>query len=104
MKTGIVLIAEERQQQIEKHDRTVEWDLKVNNHYQLSQAAGLLTYVDPEELDGFPLEDGKYGFSHVCPVEWSEIHFNKMMNKEYKERLVIAGALISAEIDRLQHN
>lgn len=102
MKTGIELIAEERQRQIEKHGRTIKKDVYLNDVYQLSNAAGMLTYVDPEELDGYPEDDGRYDFTHVCPPDWSEIRFNKMMNKEYIERLIIAGALIAAEIDRIQ--
>ena len=102
MKTGIELIAIERQEQIEKHKRTIGGDVKWNADCQLSNAAALLMYVDPEELDGGSNEDGTYDFKHCTPVGWLEFLFNKMMNKPYKERLIIAGALIAAEIDRLQ--
>ena len=37
----------------------------------------------------------------LVPEGWSFELFKKMCNKPYKERLVIAGALIAAEIDRL---
>lgn len=103
--TGIELIAKERQEQIEKHGISIEWDIKNNNHCQLAHCAGMLTYNDAEELNAESLDDNNenYDFSHVCPPEWSEEWFNKMMNKSYKERLIIAGALIAAEIDRIQH-
>lgn len=95
MKTGLELIAEERREQIEKHGRTVEQDVKLNNHYQLSEAAGLLTVTDfGADLAVSPEE--------CCPVEWDESIWVRMANKSYKERLIIAGALIAAEIDRLQ--
>ena len=42
MKTGIELIAQERAEQIEKHGRTIELDVKQNNHHQLSDAASAL--------------------------------------------------------------
>jgi len=45
---------------------------------------------DPEEI----AEDH-------CPQGWDESYFAKLLDKPYKERLVIAGALIAVEIDRL---
>ena len=35
-------------------------------------------------------------------MNWDEDLWQKMCNKSYKDRLIIAGALIAAEIDRLQ--
>ena len=92
-KTGIELIVQERQEQIEKHGRTIEYDFKANNHYQLSQAAGLLSHLDPEEFGD--------NMEACCPIGWDINLWTKMMSKPYKERLVIAGALCAAEIDRL---
>jgi hypothetical protein len=92
-KTGIELIAQERQEQIEKHNYSQDFDLQVNNHYQLSQAAGLLTWLDEEDY-GHDIEA-------CCPVEWDLDIWHKMMTKSYEERLAIAGALCAAEIDRL---
>lgn len=93
MQTGIELIAEERQEQITKHGRTLQHDRAVNNHYQLSQAAAFLCYLDeddkPEDIES------------CCPSDWDPIWWAKMMNKPYGDRLIIAGALIAAEIDRL---
>jgi len=105
MKTGIELIAIERQEQLTKHGRTIKYDTNFNVHYQLSQAASVLVYNDPEELDASIAEadDERYDFSHVCPPMWSEAIFNRIMNKPYMDRLIIAGTLIAAEIDRLQN-
>jgi|GEM_PF-5559070 hypothetical protein len=83
--TGIELIAQERAEQIEKHGKTVEFDAKVNNHYQLRIVAKTLL-------------EGKTCF----PDNWDENLLRKMFCKTYKERLIIAGALIAAEIDRIQ--
>lgn len=89
MKTGIELIAQERQEQIEKHGRTVEEDVRFNTKGQLSVAAGILSqrYI-PDRLN-------------LIPKDWDSLIWLKMLRKQYKERLIIAGALIAAEIDRL---
>ena len=107
MKSGSELIAIERQEQIEKHNRTLSDDISYNKHYQLSQAASLLCYVDEEEVGGEPNdEDDTHDFGSCCPSDWDSRKgglWNKMMNKTYEQRLIIAGALIAAEIDRLQN-
>lgn len=90
MKTGIELIAEERAEQIEKHGRTTEHDKVVNSDLQL-------TWMAMEVLKG---ERADSDF----PVDWNYDICIKMVKKSYKERLIIAGALIAAEIDRLQNS
>lgn len=92
-KTGIELIAAERREQIEKHGRTTDQDEVVNNLFQLSNAASALCKHELTILD-----------THPVPTRWSRTIWTRMMNKTYKERLIIAGALIAAEIDRLQAN
>lgn len=94
MKTGIELIAQERREQLGKHKVTIADDIKLNNHYQLSEAAGLLCYVGEEDF-GFDIDA-------CCPVDWNQERWRSMMQKPYEERLVIAGALIAAELDRLR--
>lgn len=90
MKTGIELIAIERQEQIEKHGRTVEEDVEYNNIEQLRVAASaLLTSSEENGNDG------------QMPTSWNSFIAIKMCGKSYKDRLIIAGALIAAEIDRL---
>jgi hypothetical protein len=87
-KTGIELIAQERAEQIEKHGRTVEQDAELNRSGQLMYAAKQLI---TERVIGFN-----------TPNNWDFDIFSKMICKPYKERLIIAAALIAAEIDRLQ--
>lgn len=84
MKTGIELIAQERAEQIKKHGWTKEHDA---NH-----ASGELTCV----ACGLA-----YNVPHMIPDNWEPFK-QKMLAKKYKERLIIAGALLAAEIDRLQ--
>lgn len=86
MKTGIELIAEERAEQITKHNRTIEKDVEQNNNYELRKGAIALLEDDRNRFSGF----------------WNKEICDKMIAKSYKERLIIAGAFIAAEIDRLQ--
>jgi len=85
MKTGIELIAIERQEQIEKHG----WDLENDKDYgdgELIKAA--MFAINPKMFE--------------WPSYWTEEFRNKILNKEPIERFKIAGALIAAEIDRRQ--
>lgn len=106
MKTGIELIAAERQEQIEKHGRTVEDDVKYNhgqferageqfNQPQLPSAASQLITQDDD------IFRQHFDMPAFYPYGWNTDIWLKMMNKPYKERLIIAGALIAAEIDRI---
>ena len=87
-KTGIELIAEERHEQIEKHGRTVEKDITDNRFNQLTDAAIMILQTDRHKM--------------TPPSFWNESVWNHMIDKKLKDRLIIAGALIAAEIDRLQ--
>lgn len=85
MKNGIELIATERMEQIEKHGRTIERDFNENDFCQLKWAAqSFLT-----------------GLVEDYPSDWDCDFFNKINDKNEIDKLVIAGALIAAEIDRL---
>lgn len=95
VETGIAQIADERNRQITKLGKTVILDVQNNNHYQLSQAVGLLCWVGEEDFDN--------DIDGCCPTEWDLVIWRKMMEKPYTERLVIAGALLAAEIDRIQY-
>lgn len=90
MKSGIELIAEERQEQLSKHGRTVEKDVQINNESQLIHAAERMLHGRGHESNNFP------------PVNWNYEIWNNMLDKPKLERLIIAGALIAAEIDRIQ--
>jgi hypothetical protein len=90
MKTGIELIAQERREQIEKHGRTIERDVKDNYNAQLPTAAMRLLQFDRYDIP--------------APFLWRESIWEKMNSKPYKDRLIIAGALIAAEIDRINYS
>ena len=87
---GIDLIAQERKDQIEKHKRTVEYDREFNNKGQLLAAIKALIHLNPIMADR--------------PVNWSETIWRRMIEKPYRERLIIAASLIAAELDRTKTN
>lgn len=89
MKSGIELIAEERKEQIEKHGRSIAKDVELNGDGQLAFGAKILLSTSRSEQE----------FS--CPKGWDVEIFRKMINKNRINQLTIAGALIAAEIDRL---
>jgi len=92
-KTGVDLIAQERREQIKKHGRTIDHDAQVNDNGQLVDATLQLLAVEYNEgWDSYNTPDG-----------WDKEIMAKMIGKSKKERLIIAGALIAAEIDRLHH-
>ena len=93
MKTGIELIADEREEQIKKHGKTEDHDIEENYDRQLSQAASNLCNFNMynQHIEG------------SCPHGWDDNLWHKICTKSYKERLIIAGALIAAEIDRLKY-
>lgn len=96
MKTGIELIAEERREQIEVHGFDIVKDAEYYQQGELRDAA----------LYAVTLDESYY------PKSWDTWFENKMNDKEARmseeefwiERLKIAGALIAAEIDRIQTN
>jgi hypothetical protein len=94
--TGIELIAQERKEQIEKHGRTVELDKANNTSHQLSFAAALLSCPNPKSM-GMSAAN-----NYSCPTGWDKDIWKKIIHKPYYDRLVIAGALIAAELDRIQ--
>ena len=91
--TGIELIAKERKEQLEKHD------ISVKNDAQFNSLMGF-NGITPMPIAVIGLLDDS--FRHV-PAHWDKKMLDKIRKKPYKERLIIAGAFIAAEIDRLQY-
>lgn len=85
MKNGINIIAQEREEQIKKHGKTIIFDVKNNNEGELIDAALALLMCDFDLL----------------PEKWDEKIKDHLMEKTYAERITIAGALLAAELDRL---
>ncbi len=92
MKTGTELIAEERRKQIDKHGFSGEHHAnhpEWYNQFQLIEAARYLSNPHVSPNTWYPLNWDMYWFYDLC-------------QRKHQERLKIAGALIAAEIDRLQ--
>ena len=96
MKTGIELIAEERQEQIEKHNWTPEHD-DGHRYGELVKVAAILavngTDAIVEDNDDYSTGEDVWGLEDKLSGDETAIH-----------RLAVAGALIAAEIDRLQRS
>ena len=88
---GLELVTKERLEQIDKHGRTIELDQANNDTGQLIQAAKTL------------LGDVNTRAYANVPYKWDKKWWERMINKDYKERLIIAAALIVAEIDRISY-
>ena len=97
MKTGIELITEEREKQISK-GRGLNQDLNYNNNEQLSICAGLLCHTSDDEDNA--TKECLIDLGKLQLQNWDLDLFENMMKRDYKERLIIAGALIAAELDR----
>lgn len=96
MKTGIELIAAERQKQIDKHGFTGKHHLAHPQWYdnnQLQQAAVTLLMHEIDEV---------VDVDAVLPPGWDIEWFRDLNNRPRKVRLIIAAALIAAELDRIQ--
>lgn len=86
MKTGAELIAQERQEQIEKHGIPTEWDIDHNMKGEIEVAVRALVLGSPRITD--------------FPVSWmSNPITKKMAEKPFMERAIIAGALCAALVD-----
>jgi hypothetical protein len=104
MKTGIELIAEERQRQIEVEGWTAEHD---DQHTDGELAAAAAVYADMANYHGdLPLmEDNSKTAKVLIPraFKWPfDSQWLKLTPDNRVRELVKAGALIAAEIDRLQ--
>lgn len=86
MKSGIELIAQERKEQIEKHGFDIKNDA---------------TYGNEELLKGalFCIDQKRFEF----PWNWIVWYRSRIIHKSRVDQLKVAGALIAAEIDRLQY-
>lgn len=85
MKTGIELITEERQEQITKHHYTAERDDQYIN--------GELTIAAEASIEG---DDADF------PADWNLVLIQRICDKDVIDRMIIAGALYTAEKERIE--
>ena len=95
---GVALIATERAKQLST--RSVESDIELNDQHQLSYAAQVLLNVDYENYFTVKGSIGKEYADKYCPPNWDRDKWFALLQKPFKERLIIVGALIAAELDR----
>jgi len=95
--TGISIIAKERKRQIEEKGYTPE----IDNRHMESLAYAAACYAIPDVARN--IYAGQGGLSNVLTKlwPWEMYTFKRSPNNRIKE-LAKAGALIAAEIDRLQ--
>ena len=112
MKTGIELISEERKRQVNEEGWTPEHDAQ-HVHGQLSKAAACyaLDFEEifvmkaekgsaPQSFDPWPWFNDYYRYSDGPPTKIKA--WDKRKEHDRITKLKIAGALIAAEIDRIQ--
>jgi hypothetical protein len=85
--TGVEKIAQERLEQKIKHHRSVKSDYELNPDYQLATAAEAILAGNIDKM----------------PPDWDMNQCQRFLSRPYEDRLIIAGALIAAEIDRLNY-
>jgi len=90
MKTGVKLITEEREKQISKHGFTGAHHFNNPELYDKDQLIEASNTLSMKEIK-----------SCIVPFNWNVEWFSNLCKRPYKERLIIAGALIASEIDRL---
>jgi len=95
--SGIKLIAAERQRQIEKEGWSPEHDDQHAN-FELTRAAVFYAcYAIPED-------EGSFITQYKPPFRWWPWEWRWFKQKDEVSNLVRAGALIAAEIDRLERS
>lgn len=102
MKTGIELITEERQRQIDVEGWTAEHDAK-HKSGELADAACVYA-MSMDSIDFINEHWGNDMWLHLWPFDlvWLKKHIISNNEDRIKD-LTKAGALIAAEIDRLQN-
>jgi len=111
-KTGVELIAAERKRQIEKEGWTAEHD-DDHDRGELAQAAACYaagperTHVTRQLNSSRGMEDAGYVYDYSTPkpgqINWPwDSEWYKVTPRNRVKELTKAGALIAAEIDRLQ--
>lgn len=97
MKTGIDLIKKEREKQLSKY--SIEDDSICNCTCELSRVAERLLCYNYKSDSKYVLDISSERKSII--ERYPNKKCEALISPSYKERLIIAGALIAAEIDRI---
>lgn len=101
-KTGVDLIDDERVRQIVKHGFTVEHDAATHPNGELYEAAQMLLFgvgMEYKHLPSLPKKSLVYG----QPRTFTREYWVSLLEKSYKERIIIAASFLAAEHDRLDY-
>lgn len=99
MKTGIEIIAKERQEQIEKHGHSIKSDVDFNTENQLVSAIMMMAANIGFVRAGIKMP--KEAFEELRPEGWGREICWGMLSKPIIQQLGIIGAFAASEIDRL---
>ena len=98
IESGVRMILEERQRQIEKEGWS---DAHDDGHRVGELALAAVCYAAPYPIYIRPLAPASEGIRFVDPWPWAK-QWDKRKKHGRLKQLAIAGALIAAEIERLQ--
>ena len=96
---GSALIAKERERQINEEDWDAEHDAE---QFSGDLARAAICYAAPVPIFEKSESRGEIAFCDPWPRDWDE-EYDKRGKHGPIRRLVIAGALIAAEIDKILH-
>ena len=99
MKTGIELIQEERNRQITSENYTSEHDDKYSGSHLSFAATSYCYYANNQPFDN---KEDQQDINDECLIMWPWDNKYWKPSEDKVRNLVKAGALIAAEIDRLQ--
>ena len=97
--SGIELIAQERQRQIEQEGWTPEHD---DQHNDSEMAMAAVAYIYADEFDADSYRNGSLEILYTAAYSFWPWRSDRWKPKDRLSNLIRAGALIAAEIDRLQ--
>lgn len=95
--SGIGKMFAERMEQLVLHGISVQQDAQYNTDKQLIVAAHILS--GRESLD----KESNEEIDALRPEDWNLVRWRHMCKKPYPDRIIIAGALLAAEYDRLMY-
>ena len=96
--SGIGKMFAERMEQLDLHGISVRQDAQYNTDKQLIVAAHILS--GRESLDKESYEE----LEQLRPEGWNVPRWMHICKKPYLDRIIIAGALLAAEYDRLMYD
>lgn len=102
MNTGIELIQQERLEQIQKHNFSIDYDIE--NNVQNEFISAIMMIISNIGFQRNNIQMPRDAFEDLKPETWSRGICQKILSKSDVEQLKILGAFAAAEIDRIQNS